>query len=118
MKEEDSKAAAVKFSSHAGKHQKVEEYNDVNESIGDFDQLSDDEYAVDNKQLKKTGKASGGTQKGKIQEAAATAAKRNPMFSSMDETIGASASYGQDKSVESMDLEQGYDYYEDIQKHK
>jgi len=32
----------------------------------------------------------------------------------MDDTIGASVSHGQDMSVDSMKLEEDYDYYEDI----
>ncbi|KAL4435833.1 hypothetical protein ABPG74_015801 [Tetrahymena malaccensis] len=95
-----NKYSVTKYDSISNKYDKN---NEVEESMGGFDKLSDEEDYSKPPSKQAQGKSS-----------AQNNERKNPMFSSMEDTYGASMSYGQDISVDSMQLEEEYDYNENI----
>ena len=114
-------APAVKYSSTKFDNMKNESAlsnhnnnGEIEESMG-FEELSEDEEEYQHKLASKkdtNNKNTKDSTKNSTQGNSKTS--KNPLFSSMDDTIGASVSHGQDMSVDSMKLEEDYDYYEDI----
>ncbi|KAL4484247.1 hypothetical protein ABPG72_003531 [Tetrahymena utriculariae] len=95
-----NKYSVTKYDNISSKYDKN---NDIEESMGGFDQVSDEEdYS---KPISKQAQGKNSVQNNE---------RKNPMFSSMEDTYGASMSYGHDQSVDSMQLEEEYDYNENI----
>ncbi|EAS06759.1 fop amine-terminal dimerization domain protein (macronuclear) [Tetrahymena thermophila SB210] len=100
-----NKYSVTKYDNIKNISNKYDKNNEIEESMGGFEDISEEEdYSKPPSKPKQVqGKSS-----------AQNNERKNPMFSSMEDTYGASMSYGHDQSVDSMKLEEEYDYNENI----